>query len=223
MSKLSYITNLITIFCLQDKRSKITIIWNKLAYFIPDRLFIKVKFYLRLGYWPNLNNPKTFNEKLQWMKFFSRSHPEYTQMVDKVAAKDYVAAIIGREYIVPTLGVWDNVDDIDWSVLPNKFVIKAAGDSGGIVICQDKAKLDIEAAKYKLKRCGTKQYWQENKEYPYKNVPHRYIAEDLLEEADSTGGLDYKICCFNGEPKFLYLSQGLDNHSTAKMSFLDLK
>lgn len=206
----------------QDRKTQVLIVWNKLAPILPDRFFLQVKFYLRLRYWPDINNPRTLNEKLQWLKFYSKGHPEYTQMVDKVGAKDYVTKVIGKDYVIPTIGVWNSIDEIDWNTLPDKFVLKAAGDSGGLIICRDKSKLNVEDAKAKLKRCGEREYWIYNKEFPYQNVPHRYIAEELLEEEPGKSVKDYKIFCFNGEPHYLYLSQGLENHKTARMSFLDL-
>lgn len=189
------------------------------AYFAPDAWYLKWQFQFCMHRPLDLKNPRSYNEKLQWLKLYYRK-PELTQMVDKVDAKDYVANLVGQDYLVPTLGVWNSVDEIDWETLPNQFVIKAAGDSGGIVICRDKSKLDIENAKAKLKLCGSRQYWRYNKEYPYKDVPHRYIAEAYLEEE---GGVkDYKFFCFDGEPKYLYLSQGLEDHRTARISFLDI-
>ena len=135
-----------------------------------------------MGYWPNLEEPTTYNEKMQWLKLNSKNHPEYTKMVDKVEVKQYVANKIGEEYIIPTIGVWDSIDKINWELLPNKFVIKAAGDSGGIVICRDKTKLDIKKSSKKLKKLGKRDYWKQTKEYPYKGVLHRYIAEAYLED-----------------------------------------
>ncbi len=177
--------------------------WHIAAPVIPDKLYLKVEFWLHMGYWPDLTHPKTFNEKLQWLKLESKKHPEYTQMVDKVAAKDYAASIIGEQYIIPTLGVWNSVDDIDWTSLPNQFVVKAAGDSGGIIICKDKANFNIEEAKAYLKKYGERSYYILNREYPYKNVPHRYIAEAYMEDESGYELKDYKFFCFNGEPQFL--------------------
>lgn len=122
---------------------------NRLVYVLPDKWYLFFRFKNRVGYWPHLNHPRTFNEKLQWLKLNDR-HAEYTQMVDKIDAKKYVASIIGDKYIIPTLGVWNSVDEIEWDKLPNQFVIKVSSDSGGIVVCKDKQTLDIEKAKEKL-------------------------------------------------------------------------
>jgi hypothetical protein len=165
----------------------------------------------------NLKNPQTFNEKLQWLKLYDR-RPEYTMMVDKYEAKKYVAEHIGEKYIIPTLGVWDRFEDIDFSLLPNKFVMKCTHDSGGLVIVKDKSKMDIEAAKKKINTSLKKNYFWGGREWPYKNVSPRIIAEQYLENS-SKGLRDYKFFNFNGEPQFTYVSEGLENHSTAKISF----
>lgn len=173
---------------------------RKLEPYLSDKLYLQVRFWLRVGYWPNLDHPRSFNEKLNWLKLHDK-RPEYTQMVDKVTAKDYVASIIGSEYIIPTLGVWNTVEEIDWDSLPNQFVIKNSGDSGGIVVCKDKSKLDIEAAKAKLGKKIDVDYYRYNKEYPYKDVKNRIIAEAYME--DESGELqDYKIHNCNGSPQF---------------------
>ncbi len=130
-------------------------------------------------------------------------------------------------YIIPTLGVWDNFDDLDFSVLPTQFVLKCTHDSGGLVICRDKSTLDLIAAREKINKSLKCNYFFHGREYAYKNVPPRIIAEEYMEdsngeESDIVGIVDYKFYCFNGEPKFLYMSKGLENHATAKMCFLTL-
>lgn len=195
--------------------------WHLMAPIIPDKAYLKVEFWFNMGYWPDFKTPKTFNEKIQCLKLESRKHPEYTVMVDKVAAKEYVASIIGEDYLIPTLGVWDSVDEIDWDLLPNQFVIKAAGDSGGIVICKDKSTLNIEESKFYLKRNGERNYCSVNREFPYKNVPHRYIAEEYMVDESGYELKDYKIFCFNGEPKFLFVATGRQNSDT-RFDFFDI-
>ncbi|MDO4800533.1 MAG: ATP-grasp fold amidoligase family protein [Prevotellaceae bacterium] len=186
---------------------------------LPDQLFIKLQFRINVGYWPNLKNPKSFNEKLQWLKF-NDIHPEYTKLVDKVDAKLYVESIVGNKYIIPTLGVWDNVEDIDWASLPNQFVVKATNDSGGVVVCKDKNKLDIEQARIKLKGLGGRDYTLYNKEYPYHDVPHRFIAEAYMEDESGYELKDYKIFCSYGKPKFLFVATGRQQHDT-RFDFYD--
>ena len=171
------------------------------------KLYLQIKFRLCVGYWPDLKNPKSYNEKLQWLKLHDH-HEEYTMMVDKVAVKDYVAEIVGKEYVIPTLGIYDNVEQIDWSSFPDQFVVKSANDSGGVVVCKDKAKLDIESSIVKLKTLGDRDYTKFNKEYPYKNVPHRFIAEQYIEDESGYELKDYKFFCFYGKPEFLFVATG---------------
>lgn len=192
---------------MQNPRIFLRVVLNHLAPLIKDdETFIRLKWKLSDMQYPlNLENPKTFSEKLQWLKLNDR-HPEYTQMVDKASAKDYVASIVGDKYIIPTYGIWDSIDEIEWDKLPEKFVVKSTGDSGGVVVCKNKAKLDIPAAVAKLKKCGTRNYYYQNREYPYRDVKHRFIAEALLENKSDTALFDYKFFCFDGEPKFLYVS-----------------
>ncbi len=174
------------------------------ASILPDSLYLRWKFKFDMGRPLYLKNPKTYNEKLQWLKLYYKN-PEYSKLVDKVEAKKHVAALIGDGYIIPTYGVWNSVDEIDWERLPNQFVIKVTSDSGGIVVCKDKNSLDTEKAKEKLKKGWGVNYYKYNKEYPYKNVKPRIIAEQYME--DESGELcDYKIFCFNGTPKALFVA-----------------
>lgn len=182
-------------------------LWDFFAPIISDKLFLKVNYRLNMGYWMDFNNPKTYNEKLQWLKL-NDVHPEYTKMVDKVEAKKYVASVVGDKYIIPTLGVWNSVDEIDWEAFPKQFVLKSTSDSGGVVVCKDKSKLDIEAAKKKLRGLGRRDYSLISKEYPYKNVPHRFIAEEYMEDESGDELKDYKIFCFDGQAKFLFVATG---------------
>lgn len=173
--------------------------WDAISPCIPDRLFIRVKFYLRLGYWPNLSNPRTFNEKLQWLKL-NNQKDIYTTMVDKFKAKEYIRSIIGDKYIVPTLGVWDRTEDIDFDTLPDRFVLKVTHDSGGVCICGDKKSFDKERFIRKLSQSLVRSYFYQNREWPYKNVERKIIAEEFL--GDNLQ--DYRVYCFNGEPKLIY-------------------
>lgn len=172
----------------------------------PDKIYLKAQFRFTMGKKLNLKNPQTFSEKLQWLKLYDR-RPEYIVMVDKYAVKDYVANIIGEEYIIPTLGVWDRVEDIEWDKLPNQFVLKCTHDSGGLVICRDKTKLDRQAATKKLKISLQHDYYLGNREWPYKNVPRRIIAEKYIEPRPDIQDLpDYKFFCFDGKVKALFIA-----------------
>ena len=167
---------------------------------LPDKLFIQLKFFKNFHRFPNLKNPKTFNEKLQWLKLYDRN-PYYTKLVDKYEVKKIVAGIIGNEYIIPTIGVWNSANEIDFDTLPNQFVLKATHDSGRIIICKDKDKLDKEWAKKEMAKSLERDFYALTREWPYKNVPRRIIAEELIE--DNTGDLkDYKFFCFNGKVEF---------------------
>lgn len=188
---------------------------------MSDKAYLKLRYNCIMGKKLNLDNPVTYNEKLQWLKLYDRK-PEYTKMVDKYEAKKYVADIIGEEYIIPTLGVWDNVNDIDFDTLPNQFVLKCTHDSGGLVICKDKAELDIENSKNTLNHFLNRNFYSVHREWPYKDVKHRIIAEKYMEDESGKDLKDYKFFCFNGEPKLLYISEGLSDHSTAKISFADM-
>lgn len=186
--------------------------------YLPDKLFLKLRYRCKMGQWPNLTVPKTFTEKLQWLKLYNRK-PEYTTMVDKYAVKDYVASKIGEEYIIPTLGVWDTPDDIDWDSLPDQFVLKTTHGGGGcgVVICKDKSSFDRESAKRKLNRSLKSDIYLHYREWPYKNVRKRIIAEKYITstQADSFDELpDYKFYCFDGEPKIVMVASGRFKENT---------
>lgn len=194
----------------------------KTAVLWPDELFLKIVFRLRMGYKLNLDNPKTYSEKLQWLKLHNR-RTEYTRMVDKVAAKEYVAQIIGKDHIIPTIAVYDSVDDIQWENLPEQFVLKCTHDSGGIVICKNKKSLDIENAKKKLAHGLKQSYYQINREYPYKDVPRKIICEEYREDESGYELKDYKWFCFDGVPKALFIAsdRGSQTEET-KFDFFDM-
>lgn len=148
---------------------------ESITHLIPDKLYLKLKFRQRTGKRLNLKEPRTFNEKLQWLKLYDRK-PLYSTLVDKYEAKEYVAGIIGDEYIIQTLGVWDRFDDIDFDSLPNQFVLKCTHDSGGLVIVKDKSRLDFSAAKNKIEKRMKKNYYWHGREWVYKDVKPRIIA-----------------------------------------------
>lgn len=181
---------------------------RRFFYWMPDEMFLKMIFRLRLGYKLNLKNPQTFNEKLQWLKLYDR-RPEYTTMVDKYEVKKYVAAKIGKEYIIPTLGVWDRAEDIDFDSLPNQFVLKTThgGGGGGIVICKDKAQLNRFAVIKKLKKSLLQDIYKTSREWPYKNVSKCVFAEKYMEDTATHELRDYKIHCFHGVPKVILVCQ----------------
>ena len=189
---------------------------------MPDDEYLCKLFISYMGYELNLTHPVTFNEKLQWLKLHDR-RPEYTMMVDKYAVKAYVAQKIGEQYVIPTLGVWEHFDEIDFDKLPNQFVLKCTHDSGGGTIVKDKSAMDIRAAKKKLEGHLCRNFYYAGREWPYKNVPPRIIAEEYMKSSTTHDLRDYKFYCFHGKPKFLYVSEGLGgDHRLAKMNFVDL-
>ena len=163
-----------------------------------DKLYLKTLFKQKMGYKLDLNNPQTFSEKLQWLKLNDRK-PLYTQLVDKYEVKKYIAQKIGEEYVIPTLGVYKKFDDIDFEKLPKQFVIKCTHDSGGLVICKNKDKLDIEAARKIIQKALKRNYFWYGREWPYKNVKPRIIVEQYMEDAETHDLKDYKFFTFSGE------------------------
>ncbi len=179
-------------------------ILKNMVYHMPwafsDRKFLELSFLLHLGYEPDLDDPKTYNEKIQWLKLNDRKD-EYVRMVDKASAKDFAAKIIGADHIIPTIGIYDSVDDIPWEELPARFVLKCTHDSGGIVICTDKEALDIENAKSILAKGLKQNFFYRQREWVYKNVKPRIICEPYMGELT-----DYKWFCNYGEPRFMFIA-----------------
>ena len=169
---------------------------------MPDAEYLSRKFAAVFGRRLPLEAPKTLNEKLQWLKLYDRK-PEYTVMVDKYKARDYISEKIGSQYLIPLLGVWDDPNEIDFSAFPDKFVLKCNHNSGlGMCICKDKSALNIKKVKAELKRGLKQDYYLTGREWPYKNVPRRIIAEEFM-KSDAGGLSDYTVHCFNGEPKLI--------------------
>lgn len=188
------------------------------ARLFPDRLYLETMFSLRTGYSLNLDYPQTFNEKLQWLKLHDQ-HKEYTQMVDKAEVKKYVADIIGEEYIIPTLAIYDSAYSIDFNELPEQFVLKCTHDSGSVVICRDKKTLNQTATIKKLAKKLHHNYFYENREYPYKKVKPRILAEKYMSNHDGEELKDYKFYCFNGNP--MYCQVVSDREKMKSMDFFD--
>lgn len=176
-----------------------------IAGLVPDKTYIKLITKGKLGYKVNLDYPQTFNEKLNWLKLYNRQ-PVYTQLADKYAVKQIVKEKIGDEYVVRNLGVWKKFEDIDFNQLPNKFVLKCTHDSSGVFICRDKANFDYEAAKKKIEFTLSMNYFYACREWPYKNIPPRIIADEFLDDHTGKELQDYKFWCFNGEPKIMYVT-----------------
>lgn len=175
---------------------------------LPDAVYLKLVYRARIGRPLNLNSPKGFNEKLQWLKLYDRN-PLYTKLVDKAEVKPWVAERIGWEHVVPTLGVWDSFDDIDFGALPERFVLKCTHDSGGLAICRDLSTFDMAAARRKIERSLANNYFWSGREWPYKDVRPRIIAEEYLDPAGEQVGLtDYKVMCFGGQARCEFTCTG---------------
>lgn len=186
---------------------------------LDDKTYLGLLYRSIYGKKLNWDNPTLFSEKLQWLKLYDRKLV-YSDMVDKCNAKEYVVGIIGKQYIIPTLGVWESFDDINFNLLPKDYVLKCTHDCGGLVICRNND-IDYDSARKKIQKSLKTNYYWLFREWPYKNVKPRIIAEQYMEN-HGEGLTDYKFYCFNGEPKFLYISKGLENHDTAKISFLNV-
>lgn len=192
----------------------------KYGSWLPDETYLRIVFWFYTGNVLHLNPPKTYNEKLQWLKLYNRK-PEYTQMVDKYAVKEYVESIIGKEYIIPLLGVWDSPNDITWDDLPSQFVLKAThgGGNKGVVICKDKSTFDINAAVDSLQWAFNRDIYKRFREWPYKNVKKRIIAEQYIEEPDNQSLCDYKVMCFNGKAKLIEYHMGRNSNNHIQVFF----
>lgn len=197
---------------------------RKIFCWMSDRTYIKILFFLSgRGQRLNLEAPRTFNEKLQWLKLYDRN-PEYIRMVDKYAVKKYVADKIGEEYIIPTLGVWDSFDEIDFESLPDQFVLKCTHDSGSTVVCKSKAEFDYKAARKKINKLLKRNYYWTGREWPYKNVKPRILAETYIEDKTSGHGLrDYKIFVFDGKAEFFYVTSDRGLGSGTRIDLYDLE
>lgn len=191
----------------------------KVKKIIPDKFYISLQFYHNFKKWPNIERPKTFNEKLQWLKLYDRN-PEYTKMVDKITAKDYVKSIIGEEYIIPTLKVWERVEDIRERDLPERFVMKTNHDSKGVIVCSDKHNFNLDKAKkFMRQRLKHNAFWY-GREWPYKDILPKVFIEEFLESED--GDLkDYKVFCFNGKAKFTLVCSDRFSDNILKEDFYD--
>lgn len=205
---------------------------HKVGIIFSDTTYLKLYYRVQMGRGLDLTNPQTYNEKLQWLKLNYRK-PEFTKIVDKVYFKEHIINTIGAQYIIPTLGVWDYFEDIDFEQLPNQFVLKCSHDSGGLVICRDKGTFNYHKAKRKINRHLKNNHFNIGREWPYKDIKPRIIAEQYmanknfdpdidingLKSIDAEtlqnkfGLLDYKFMCFNGEVKALFLDIGVTSKS----------
>ena len=188
---------------------------------ISDKVYLKMMYRLKMNKKLDLSNPQTFNEKLQWLKLYDR-RPEYTMMVDKYEVRKYIADKLGEEYLIPLLGAWDDPNEIDFDALPNQFVLKCNHNSGsGMCICRDKSKLDINKVKKRLRKGLKENYYLSWREWPYKDVKRKIIAEKFMVDESGKELKDYKIHCFNGEPKLILVCAERFSDSGLKENFYD--
>ncbi len=172
-----------------------------------DEAFLKLRFRAEMGYKLDLEHPRTYNEKLQWLKLYDRN-PLYARMVDKYRVKEYVASLIGEEYIIPLLGVYNSFEEIDFEALPRQFVLKCTHDSGSFYICRDKACLDKKRAEDILKRGLKRKTIRYAREWPYSLVTPRIIAEQYVEDESHEDLTDYKIFTFGGKAALILVNYG---------------
>lgn len=194
---------------------------HRLLNWMPDKPYLQIFYYAEFGKFIDFKNPKTFNEKLNWLKLYYR-RPDLITLVDKYEVKKYIADKIGEQHVIPTLGVWDKFEDINFNELPNQFVLKCTHDSGGLVVCKDKSKLNLKEVKAKIEKSLTNNYYLWTREWPYKGVKPRIIAEKYMEDQETGELRDYKFFCFNGEPKLMFVAseRGLKN---TKFDFYDMQ
>ena len=181
----------------------INLYWATLSTILSDRNYIRALYKHRFGKSINLDSPKTFNEKLNWLKLYGRN-PRYTMMADKYEVKKIVADLIGEEYVVPCYGVWNTIDEIDFDKLPNQFVVKATHDSSGALVCRDKSTFDVDAAKKHYHDIMKRNWFYQLREWVYKDIKPRMIVDKFLDDHSGHELRDYKFMCFNGEPKVMY-------------------
>lgn len=189
---------------------------------LPDKLYLSVIYRANFGKKLNWKNPRTFNEKLQWLKLYDRN-PAYCRMVDKYEAKQFAVSKIGSEYVIPALaGPWDCFDEIDFDALPDQFVLKTTHDCGGVYICKDKKSMDYQAAKKLIEEHLRQNYYLTCREWPYKNIKPRIFAEAYL-SGDDEDLKDYKFFCFDGVPKLMFIaSERQSETEETKFDFFDM-
>lgn len=199
------------------------ICFSKIGRLIPDSIMLRLQYRLYLKKSINLKNPYGLNEKIRWIMLNDRN-PLYSKLVDKYEVKKYIEEVLGKDFIIPSLTeAYNTFNEINFDKLPEKFVIKCNHDSGGIVICRDKKSFNKEKAKSIIEKSLKNNFYWRYREWAYKNVKPKIFVEKYMEDKSNKSLTDYKFFVFNGETKFLYISEGMEDHSTAKMAFLDLK
>lgn len=198
------------------KSKQLMLLDSSLGRMLPDALYLRWMFRLQLGERLHLNHPRSFNEKLQWLKIHDRD-PRHTVMVDKYEVKDVVSKLIGERYVVPLLAVWNTADEVDFDLLPESFVIKCTHNSGGVYVVRDKSKADFQSIRGGLKKALSENFYLPLREWPYRDLRPRIIAEACLDGVIN----DYKFFCFNGEPRYMYIATGREEERTC-FDFFDM-
>jgi hypothetical protein len=212
-----------SLFC--NPRHFVAALLYRFGGWIPDETYLRIIYWLNLKEPLSLDNPKKFTEKLQWLKLNYR-HPQLTSLVDKLEVKKIVANIIGEEYVIPTLGSWSSVEEIEWDKLPNQFVLKTNHDGGnfGVVICKDKKTFDKKKAMRRLNQSLHRSSYLLGREWPYKHVNRCIFAEQYIEDVSVGELVDYKFFCFEGTPRFLYIASGRQgSNENARFDYYDLE
>ncbi|AOM13959.1 MULTISPECIES: ATP-grasp fold amidoligase family protein [Bacillus cereus group] len=207
------------------KNPKLAVIYMlgfKMFRAIPDANYLQLKYKLIMGRKLNLKNPKTFNEKLQWLKLNDR-RPEYTMLVDKYEVRQYIKETIGEEYLIPLLGVYNNFDEIDFDVLPNKFVLKPNHTSGDVFICRDKSKINYRELKSEVDKWLQREYYWLHREWPYKNVKPKIVCEKYMVDESGVDLKDYKFMSFNGEVRCSFVGLNRQSETGLNIDFYDLE
>lgn len=187
---------------------------------LPDKLYLKLYFRFKMKKNLNLSDPLSYNEKLQWLKLYDRKD-EYIKLVDKYEVRKYISNLLGDEYLIPIIGVYNSVDEINIEALPNQFVLKCTHDSGGVVICKDKENFDIDYAKKKLTKSLKTNYYYQGREWLYKKIKPRIICEKYMVDESGVQLKDYKFFCFDGEPKAMFIAT--DRGVDTRFDFFDMK
>lgn len=186
---------------------------------VPDNLFLRGIYLYHMKHWLNLSNPRRYTEKLQWLKLYNRD-PLYTKLVDKAAMKDWVTEKLGPGYVIPIVGLYDSWDEIKFNELPDQFVIKCTHNCG-VEICQDKATFDFTQGRRNIEASLYSEYYMTSREWPYKDVPHRILIEEFMNDESGQGLVDYKFFCFDGEVKFMFIATDRNSSEETKFDFYD--
>ncbi|WP_231505579.1 ATP-grasp fold amidoligase family protein [Bacillus sp. EB01] len=189
--------------------------------FIPDKSYLKLQYKNFTGNRLNLSNPKSFNEKLQWLKLYNRN-PLYTDLVDKIKVREHISSVVGNEYLVPIIGIYDSFEEINFDALPKQFVLKPNHTSGDVFICKDKSKIDFLKLKKEINSWLRKRYYLVHREWPYKDIKPKIICEEYLTQENGKELLDYKFMCFNGEVKCSFVCLNRNSSEGLNIDFYNL-